>query len=178
MTHNLSLPTHRYVHVRGDEILGKEGWVPAVWFGVSSTPGRALGCHVILENGAMLSDLPLHWLGTRPHETLLESCQAWDCFGYELCVTEINYLNLLTAHILDAKHQELPLRGKSWFSIDWVDNGWSSYPEQHKLLHLLACSDGSLRLLPTDRILWEDKSFTVIDGVPKIMRQTREWSVE
>lgn len=179
--HNVSLPTHRYVWVLMAEITGECLYKPAVWFGVSSTPGRALGCHVLLENGAMVSDLPLHWLAHREHvqePPQLEDCQAWDCFGYKMQLCEYSYLNLTTAHVLDPRHQSTDLYGYSWFSIDWVDNGWSSYPEQHKLLHLLACSDGSLRLLPTDRILWEDKSFTVIDGVPKIMRQTKEWSVE
>lgn len=176
--HNLSLPTHRYVFVRGEETTGSAEWIPAVWFGVSSTPGRALGCHVLLENGAMLSDLPLHWLGTRPHQTALPTCQTWDCFGHDLTVTELSYLNLLEARILTERHKPTRLTGQCWFTLDWLDNGWSSYPEQHKLMHLMACSDGSLRLLPTDRLLWRDTSFTVDGEVPRILRQRKVWSAE
>lgn len=176
---NASLITHRYVMVNGPCVSGNTEAIPAVWFAISSTPGRALGCHVLLESGAMVADLPLHWLTTDGEGgRSLEQCQAWDCFGYEPCVNEFDYLNLLECRVLDREHKATEITGKAWLSVDWIRNGWSEYPEQHKLMHVISCSDGSIRMLPTDRLLWNDASFTKIDGVPRILRQTAEWSVE
>ena len=58
-----SLPHHVYclvdrAHTRG----GLEGFEPCVWFGLRSYPARAWGCHVMLECGAVVRDLPLHAL--------------------------------------------------------------------------------------------------------------------
>ena len=60
-----SLPRHQYVWVDGT-FMGSEGWHPAVWFGLHSQPGRAWGCTILLECGAIYRDLPLHALAFQP----------------------------------------------------------------------------------------------------------------
>lgn len=37
-----------------------QGFVPAVWFGLNSTPGRMWGLHVMLECGAVYRNVPPH----------------------------------------------------------------------------------------------------------------------
>jgi hypothetical protein len=90
MPHNISLPHHRYVWVvpgfiwRDVHIEGRR-LIPAMWVGVSVTPGRSIGCHVLLENGALVVDLPLHALrgADVPYADVdLSAIVAWDCYGW------------------------------------------------------------------------------------------------
>lgn len=174
MPHNASLPSHRYVTVRGD-VLGLPEDSPAVWYGISSTPGRALGCHVLLENGASFSDLPLHYLAAFPPHTWCADAadvQAWDAFGWDVETVAFDYLRDLSVAVLDPRHQATGLTGRYWFTVDWVRNGFSDHPEQHKLVHVVATVPGPLMALPTDRVRWRDASFTSDDPLPRLRRQT------
>jgi len=186
--HNVPLPKHRYVWV-DDAFVAKEPegkLLPAVWFGVSTHPGRALGCHVLLECGATVIDLPLHCLRWTEDAPLVESDReiyksiAWDCFGWKLEVFESPYLTGLDVGVLNRDHNDVTVKGSAWFAIDWLDNGWSDYPEQHKWLWVIAAEDGRLMAIPQDRLLFKDISFT--DHVPfpngGIKRQTQIWSAE
>jgi len=62
-THAGSLPTHKYVWIE-PRAIGDHGWLRAVWFGLASFPGRAWGCHVMLESGAVYRNVPLHQLAS------------------------------------------------------------------------------------------------------------------
>ena len=58
-------------------------------FGAASIHGRALGFHVLTENGAVIWRLPLHVFCHKP-ETPVQPpgwLQFWDCFSYEMTVT-------------------------------------------------------------------------------------------
>ena len=182
MPHNVALPTHRYVYV-ADEFVHRQHSghrVPAVWWGVSSDAGRALGCHVLLESGALVLDLPLHALAHQPVAPVLELAEvcAWDAFGPDIELYEMPYLAGLTASLLDERHHATALDGELWFGMDWLRNGWSQYPEQHKHLLVVAVGDGTLRALPQDRLLVHEASFTEHNGVPPIARQRTVWSAE
>jgi len=159
--------------------------LPAVWFGVSSHAGRALGCHVMLECGATVVDLPLHCLRWRENAPLVESEDEirnsvhWDCFGWDIEIFESPYLSGLWAEILG--RQSLgEMGGVAWFAVDWVDNGWSNYPEQHKWMWIIAADDGRLMAVPQDRLKFEELSFTPGGAFPSggIKRQTKIWSAE
>jgi len=184
MMHNIDLPQHRYVWVR-DVFVHRQpvgAFVPAVWWGVSSTPGRMLGCHVLLESGAMVLDLPLHALACRADAPFAaldeEEAQAWDAFGWRIEATQPAFLSGLTAGLLDAQHHATAHHGTLWFAVDWLDNGYSMYPEQHKWLWIVARWDGHLVALPQDRLLVQEASFTDITGVPPIVRQATIWTSE
>jgi hypothetical protein len=182
MPHNVSLPTHRYVFV-DDAFVHRQpvgARVPAVWWGVSSDAGRALGCHVLLESGALVLDLPLHALSHLPIAPTLELQEvcAWDAFGADVELFESPYLSGLTATLLDTQHALTELEGELWFGVDWLRNGWSQYPEQHKHLWVVAAHDGTMRALPQDRLLVHEASFTEHLGVPPIARQRTAWSAE
>jgi hypothetical protein len=105
--HNVALPKHRYVWV-DDSFVAKEPQgklLPAVWFGISSHPGRALGCHVLLDCGATVIDLPLHCLRWREEAPPVEGEDEitrsiyWDCFGWDAEIFEPPYLSGLYGKI-------------------------------------------------------------------------------
>lgn len=185
MPHNISLPTHRYVGVVPSFVLQhteQTTLIPAMWVGVSVTGGRAMGCHVLLENGALVVDLPLHALRGAVVEwepLALADVVAWDGFGTNAEAWQPAALTGLFCAILDATHQHDVGRGRLWFAIDHIGDGYSLTPEQHKHLWVIERqSDHALLLLPQDRMLIEDRSFTTITGIPPIQRQTQVWYAE
>lgn len=185
MAHNVALPTHKYVYVAPHFVLrdaDHEALIPAVWYGVSVTPGRSLGCHVLLENGAMVVDLPLHAIKSAnvawPPVTL-EEVVAWDCYGWSAELFEPPYLTGLDCAILDSDHRDTNDRGTLWFCVDHLTDGFALEPSQHKHLWIVERhKDHALLLLPQDRVVVEERSFTVIDGIPAIKRQDTVWSAE
>lgn len=185
MSHNISLPRHRYVYVVPSFVLRdplRTALVPAVWIGVSVTAGRSIGCHVLLENGAVVVDLPLHALRGAMVEWAplpLSELVSWDCYGWSAEAWEPAYLSGLSCGILSANHKEVLDKGTMWFCIDHTGDGYSLAPEQHKHLWIVERErDHALMLLPQDRVLVEELSFTVIDGIPPIKRQSVIWSAE
>lgn len=183
MAHNVALPTHRYVYVIADFVVkdSAQSLIPAVWFGIGSTPQRSLSCHVLLENGAMIVDLPLHALRWKPIDTAVElsDAVAWDCYGWNVEVYQPPYISGLSCKLLDKKHHMTTDTGVMWFAIDFIDNGFSDEPSQHKHLWIVARErDGALMLLPQDRVLIHEASFTDIQGIPHIKRQDNLWVAE
>ena len=185
MSHNISLPRHRYVYVVPTFVLHdalRTALVPAVWIGVSVTAGRSIGCHVLLENGAVVVDLPLHALRGAMVEYSplpLSEVVSWDCYGWSAEAWEPEYLSGLRCGILTEDHKQVEDSGRLWFCIDHIQDGYSLAPEQHKHLWIVERErDRVLMLLPQDRVLVEEKSFTAIDGIPPIKRQSTIWSAE
>ena len=62
---NQDMP-HMEVYVRSEYLHdfqeGSEGLVKGICHGISAIPGRALGFHVLLENGDHIGRLPIHAL--------------------------------------------------------------------------------------------------------------------
>jgi hypothetical protein len=182
MPHNVSIPTHRYVHVLSEFVLREytNKTIPGVWFGIGTTPQRSLACHVLLENGAMLVDIPLHALRWKPVDISVELAEAvaWDCYGWDVEAYQPSYISGLSCYILDRAHKKVDGGGTLWFSIDFINNGFSDAPQQHKHLWVVARNDGVLALLPQDRLLIHEASFTEIRGIPPIKRQENIWVAE
>jgi len=185
VAHNLTLPRHRYVWVVPSFVLRdplRQALLPAVWYGVSVTPGRSLGCHVLLENGAMVVDLPLHALRgafVQWAPMALETIVAWDCYGWDAEAWEPPYLTGLDCAILSATHTDTGDRGTLWFCVDHLTDGFALEPSQHKHLWIVERHrDHALMLLPQDRVIVEERSFTVVDDIPPIKRQDVLWSAE
>jgi hypothetical protein len=189
MSHNIALARHRYVYVVPEFVLipaaldGGVEAIPAVWYGVSVTPGRVMGCHVLLENGATVIDLPLHALRTtasacaRLTWSVQDACR-WDGFGWDAEVFEPPYLSGLSARLLDASHHLTDEVGTLWFALDHVRDGYSMEPAQHKHLWVVERQDGCLVQVPQDQVLVTDASFTEHTGVPRITRQSILWTTE
>ena len=92
-----NLPKHLYLNVdTAFTHKHPQGYMPAIWFAITSTPGRAWGCHVLLENGAIYRNLPLHalYFGSDifPSEWPLKQAQRWDCYGWNFETIEYTYL--------------------------------------------------------------------------------------
>lgn len=189
MSHNISLPRHRYVWVKScyvtTQSVADGESLHAVWWGISVTPNRGLACHVVLENGAMVVDLPLCAL--RWVEPLFEDTEGmseimdtatWDSYGWDAEIVSCDYLDQMPVSLLCAKHKETGLRGTLWFAVDHRADGFSMEPAQHKHLWVVAVQTGEFAWLPQDQLLLHDKSFTTVNGVPTVKRQDQIWSME
>lgn len=173
-----SLPTHQYCYVEPNAI-GDHDWLPVAWFGLASYPGRTWGCHVMLECGAIYRNVPLHQLATRPTDTQWgpSQGQTWDCYGYEFSVLEYSFLRgrkALTRLRDGSEHN-----GMYGCTIVPIGDPWSAHPDQGKEFTLIALDNGRYTAQPTDRTLFEDKSFTrKIQWPTWLKRQTQTWSAE
>ena len=185
MSHNISLPHHRYVWVVPHFVLtdrSQTALIPAMGVGVSVTPGRSVGCHVLVENGALVVDLPLHALrGANVYGGPLQlpDVVAWDCYGWSAEAWQPEALSGLLCALLSPDHKTIIGEGVLWFAIDHTGDGYSMAPEQHKHLWFVERqSDHAIMLLPQDRLLIEELSFTKVSGIPPIQRQTLIWCAE
>src|SRR5215472_10615119 len=91
-------------------------------FGAASIHGRALGFHVLTENGAVIWRLPLHAFCHKPGAPMqpLDWLQFWDCFSYEVTVT--------TFERLQDSRVRVQFKDRSWeggqymFTLDWCES--------------------------------------------------------
>lgn len=186
---NVSLPNHIYGFVRTEfcNNLKPEtaGLMPCVLFGAESIPGHALGFHILREDGAVISQLPIHALcftKDAPLVTDPSELQLWDCFGYNISVHRFTYLSDLDGSIYQPELNNRITTCHYLCTFDFFDNGFSDYPEQHKCLHFLKLWDGNFALQPNNRVQFLDKSFTTKpfdwDNPPLIETNTLEWFCE
>jgi hypothetical protein len=177
-----SLLHHIYCHVeRSFTRTGTaSGFEPCVWFGLRSFAGRAWGCHVLLECGAVVRDIPLHALARydEPDDGpwTLEESQHWDCYGDQFSLVRYTYLQGLEARVKCASAEHL---GEYLFTACPLNDGFSAEPEQSKEFMFLALRNGRFCAQPTNRVLFIERSFTDDTGWPAdIQRQSEVWSCE
>jgi hypothetical protein len=184
MAHNVDLPRHRYCYVIEAAVIhggSQEKTLPCVWWGMSATPGRMFGCHILLEAGAMVVDLPLHALrhqADATHRWRPWEAQRWDGYGWHLETYEPAYLSDLRCRVLSADHKAVEHVGDLWFALDHVKDGYSLEPGQHKIHWIVALSSGVFTCVPQDMVLVTETSFTSPQSIPRIKRQSRIWSCE
>ena len=167
MIHSLigPLPRHLYVYVDATfthRETQRPRFQPAVWFGLTSTPGRAWGCTIMLESGAVYRALPPHALAfsMQPEEPWdAPDAQKWDCYSTDFSAVEYPYLASLRC-LAKAGAQELP--GQHLFAVAPIGDGFSAVPAQAKEFHFIQLDDpnGRLCVVPTDRVVYEERSFT------------------
>jgi hypothetical protein len=169
-----SLPFHKYVWVDSSFIrTGGSGFEPAVWFGLVSQYGRAWGLNVLLECGAIYRSLPPHAIAfcKDPAPWTIEDAQMWDCYA-KFMLHEYAYLRETR---VKTKHHS----GSYLFTAAFIDDGFTRAPEQGKEFSFIELDNGRLTIQPTNRTLFEDKSFTVDSGAPTdLLTQTEVWSCE
>lgn len=179
-THAGALPKHLYVRVQPNA-LGEHGWLDAVWFGLVSHPGRAWGCHVLLECGAVYRNVPLHHLATRDavpeHVWTPRQAQTWDCYGPHFSLIEYPYLSGLTARVrLQDKTEYV---GQYLFTAVPIGDGFSDAPDQAKEFTFVALDNGRFTTQPTNHVLIEERSFTTkIEWPTFLRRQLHTYSAE
>jgi hypothetical protein len=162
-----SLPRHEYVAVCGTFLgYNADDWFPAVWFGLHSHPGRAWGCTVMLECGAVYRDLPPHALafdadalahGVEPPAWTIKDAQQWDCYGSQFSLHVYSYLDGLDA-IVRAGDEEL--EASYLFTAIPVGDAYTHAPAQAKEFMFMRTKHRRLTIQPTNRVLFRDASFT------------------
>jgi hypothetical protein len=150
-------------------------------FGVSSIKGRALGFHVLTDNGAVIWRLPIHALCHKSDapSVPLDWLQFWDCFSYEVSCT--------TFDRLQDSRVRVQLKDRSWecgqymFTIDWFasEDAEEAGDGGHKCAHIMALDNGNFAAQPNNRIQWLCPAFiTPFKEKPDYLTNTRVWKVE
>ena len=157
-----SLPKHQYVWVDSSFTHKKaKGFVPAVWFGLTSHPSRMWGCNCLFEDGAMIRNLPLHALANRPDpvaDWTRKDAQEWDCYGIDWSAHEYTYLRGLSCQ---ARCADIDLLGDYLFTVAPVNDAFSEAPEQSKEFTFVRLhQNGRYTVQPSNRVLFQDVSFT------------------
>lgn len=171
-----SLPIHKYVWVESRFIrTNGKGFEPAVWFGLVSQYGRTWGLNVLLECGAIYRSLPPHAISFNADPKLvwyITDAQMWDCYADKFQLHEYAYLREMR---VKTKNQ----KGTYLFTAAFTDDGFTRAPEQQKEFSFIELDNGRLTIQPTNRTLFEDRSFTVNTDPPTdIVTQTEVWSCE
>lgn len=188
-----SLPFHQYVlvdsrftHENPDPI---NPFVPAIWFGLRAKLGEMWGCQVLFESGAWYRVIPPHALAfdmggdSRPEYPWgPKDAQMWDCYGIYWSAHAYTLLSKLRCKAMirpakgfvDAKI----LWGDYLFTVAPLNDGFSESPDQAKEFCFIRLDNGRLTIQPTNRVVFEDRSFTTGEPVPKLKLQTETWSCE
>ena len=167
------LPHHQYVHVLTafTHKQPETPSIPAIWFGLVSYPGRAWGCNVLLENGAVYRNLPLHALAHTTEGLSVpwgpRDAQHWDCYGSGFTTLRYDTLRGLEC---SAKTADTTSLGEYICTIAPIGDAYSAVPSQSKELVLIALTNGRYTLQPTDRVVFHDSSFTT--GQPRLARNS------
>lgn len=154
----------------------------ALVFGLASVPGRAVGFHVMTNQGVQFERLPLcalvHRVDAPPLP--LDYLQLWDCPSDQVVVHAYDYLagKRCRAVLKDRRFYE----GEYRFTIDWTGSTYADDPGEvgHKSGHLIALDNGCYVCQPSNRILWHDPAWVTraLKGRPDYRTNTRTWRVE
>ena len=192
---NLSLPPFE-VYVRTEFLYNFEKpedapeFTSGIVIGAASVPGRALGFHVLLENGAQFGRLPVWALCSKKKPINLLSHypirhQLWDCpsekcevITYEAiegCLVKVRYEK--TGDVTPAPSEY----GHYRMTFDWWgsataegagDLGWKSGS-------LIELGDGDYTIQPNNRIQFYLREFTPRFGeIPRYKTMQQTFSVE
>jgi hypothetical protein len=157
-------------------------FVKGVVFGIRSLHGRALGFHTFTDVGAVIWGLPIHALChdvNAPYQEL-NVLELWDCFAYQVTVTEFTYLSERACMVILRDH--LKYEGEYLFTVDWfgTSEAESAGDGGHKCGHLIALENGNFALQPNNRILWADPALISVPygTVPDYRTTTSTWKCE
>lgn len=168
------LPKHIYCFVDSAHIREKgKGFEPCVWFAIRSWPGRAWGCHIMLECGAVYRDVPPHALSFtyNPELWTLGEAQRWNCYGTQFSTIEYTFLQGLALRTRESA-------GTYLFTAIPLNDGYTEEPAQAKEFVFCRLENGRLAILPTNMVLFNDASFGEAAWPSDLKPSTRIWSVE
>ena len=171
-SHAGALATHRYVWIEPNAI-GDHGWIRGVWFGITCFPGRAFGCHVLLENGAVYRNVPLHQIAAIENapEWTAADAQTWDAYGYQFSIIEYPFLANMNAKVMLQCGVEYG--GHYLFTLVPIGDGFSAAPEQNKEFYFIEVNNGRYTAQPTNQVLIDDKSFVTKLEWPTFLKRQR-----
>lgn len=175
------IPRHLYVWVDSRHTHKEpRGYIPAVWFGLVSYPGRVWGCTVMLESGSVFRNLPSHAIAfsEKPDgDWTAQDAQTWDCYGWDWSALEYAFLRGLECKVRAAGKEYL---GEYLFSVAPVGDGFSAYPEQSKEFSFVRLDNDHLTVQPTNHIVFRERSFTdnKLEFPTGLKRQLDVWTTE
>lgn len=170
-----NIPRHVYCYVDSAFVRRQgSGLEPCVWFGLHSYPGRAWGCHVMLECGAVYRGLPPHALAftEQPADWGIKQAQVWDCYGDEFSVVEYDFLSGLRVETLEGES------GRYLFTAVPLFDAYTAEPSQSKEFMFCQMDNGRLCVLPTNMLLFRDKSFSAPEWPTDLRLSDTTWRVE
>jgi len=176
------LPLHQYAFV-DTRFTHREpvGFVPVVWYGLVSMPGRTWGCTVMFQSGAIYRNVPVHAMAfttvLEDAEWTPQDAQTWDCYGPNFTVLRYGYLSGLDV-LVRANKQEM--YGSYLFTVAPLDDGFSQYPEQAKEFSFVRLDNGRLTVQPTNHLVFRERSWTGDNMAfpTDLKRQTEVYSCE
>lgn len=150
-------------------------------FGVASIQGRALGFHVLTEEGAVIWRLPLHAFCHAENAVPrpLDWLQFWDCFSYD--VTCIVFDRLRESRVRVRLRDGSCVGGQYMFTLDWCasEDAEEAGDGGHKCAHMIALDDGNFAAQPNNRLQWFCPAFvTPFKQKPDYVTNTAIWKVE
>lgn len=171
-----NLPKHIYCFVESKFVRQNgSGLEPCAWFGLHSHPGRTWGCHIMLECGAVYRGVPPQALAfmEQPEASWApKDAQVWNCYGHEFSTIEYTFLRRLRIH---TKHHG---EGHYLFTAIPINDGYTEDPSQSKEFMFCALDNGRLIILPTNMLVFEDKSFTETQWPSNLTASSVKWSCE
>jgi hypothetical protein len=175
-----SIPKHQYIWVDSNFThKNPTGFVRAVWFGLVSFPSRTWGLDVMFESGAVYRSLPPHAVSfsENPRQRIwkVDDAQLWDCYGYDWTAVEYTYLKGLKC---SCKIKENIAYGTYLFTVAPIGDGFSNAPEQSKEFKFIELDNGRLTIQPTNKVLFQEVSFTDENISTGLKLQTEYYSCE
>jgi len=162
-----NIPNHQYVFVDSAFTHIKPiGFIPAVWFGIVSFPGRVWGLNVMLESGAIYRNLPPHAIAYDDKSGVNwtpNEAQRWSCYGYQFTVLEYDYLRGIGCAARIGEERELKNFGRYLFTVAPIGDAFSAVPEQAKEFQFIRLKNNRLTIQPTDRVVFFDSSFQKVE---------------
>ncbi|MEZ5943016.1 MAG: hypothetical protein R3C18_16605 [Planctomycetaceae bacterium] len=150
-------------------------------FGAASIYGRALGFHVLTENGAVIWRLPIHSLCHKEDAPVqpLDWLQFWDCFSYDISCTAFDRLAncRVRVRLRDGSSEG----GQYMFTLDWYggEDAEEAGDGGHKCAHVIALDNGNFAAQPNNRVQWFCPAFvTPWTEKPDYLTNTSVWKVE
>lgn len=152
--------------------------------GIATIAGRALGFHVLLDNGAHIGRLPIHAITTNINAKLTPIhspwvVQLWDCFSTTSSIIEFEWLK--NCRVKTALADKSIVGGTYMFTVDYWgtntaenagDAGWKCH-------HIINLDDGRIAAQPNNRICWFEPSLvTPFNKPPSYVTMPMEFSVE
>lgn len=173
-THAGALATHQYVWVEPNA-LGTHEWVRGVWFGLTCYPGRAFGCHVLLECGAVYRNVPLHQLAAAKDAPPWSPAQAqtWDAYGWQFSILAYPFLASMNVRVRLQDRTEHA--GHYLFTVVPVNDPFSAEPEQAKEFYVCELENGRYTAQPTNQVLIDDRSFVRHLEWPTFLTRQCDW---
>ena len=172
------LPHHQYCFVDASFIGSGTGFVPCVWFGLVSIPGRMWGCTIMLQCGAVYRAVPPHAIAFYSQPEVIWSekhAQRWDCYGREFSTIEYTYLRGMAVEV---KCDDQTRGGEYLFTAAPIDDGFSRNPEQAKEFMFIKLNTGRLTIQPTDKVVFQDLSFVTPEWPTDLRATTEIYSCE